>query len=335
MLINVDDEQNIKVEQLLDEGISIFKKTFNNENNFNNNLYIKHDINNQNNINIQPLNEKQSINSYNYQNNYISYNGQNTELINNTIEALNTGLKYLPKNTIEKFETNTIKNNNKKRRISCLIKKAPKNYRTGKNKMILNNKNEKEINIKNKLINEKKYFKNPINNNRKKNFNTVERISNHSSIIQNISTIDNSIKNYNYKNTNSIHTIMDKKDNKVNFKKNLFRNKTFNKLKNKKNKLKPIKWEEKYEEIKTLCNNTKKQISDIRNDNNYIEFRINGAKDKSNNIKIIKKKSIKKKKYIDDLKNKNEYNKDIIIKQKKLIEKISKEINNLKRLIIN
>ena len=38
MLINVDDAQNIKVEQLLYEGISIFKKTFNNEKKLNNNL---------------------------------------------------------------------------------------------------------------------------------------------------------------------------------------------------------------------------------------------------------------------------------------------------------
>ena len=128
MLINVDDAQNIKVEQLLDEGISIFKKTFNNGKKLNNNLYIKHDINNFQNItSIYPLNEKKSVNSYNINNNYITYNGQNTELINKTINALNTGLKYLPKNTIEKFENNTIKNNNKKRKISCLIKKAPKN----------------------------------------------------------------------------------------------------------------------------------------------------------------------------------------------------------------
>ena len=334
MLINVDDSQNIKVEQLLDEGISIFKKTFNNGKKLNNNLYIKHDINNFQNItSIYPLNEKKSVNSYNINNNYITYNGQNTELINKTINALNTGLKYLPKNTIEKFENNTIKNNNKKRKISCLIKKAPKNDRTRKNKMILKNNSNKKIDIKNKLINEKQYFKNPTNNNRKKNFNTVERISNHSSIIQNISTIDNSIKNYN--NTNSIRTIIDKKDKKTNFKKNLFRNKTLNKLKNKKIKLKAKKWEEKYEEIKTLCNNTKKQISDIRNDNNYIEFRINGVKDKSNNIKRIINKSIKKRKYIDELKNKNEYNKDIIIKQKNLIEKISNEIDTLKHFIIN
>ena len=334
MLINVDDAQNIKVEQLLDEGISIFKKTFNNGKKLNNNLYIKHDINNFQNItSIYPLNEKKSVNSYNINNNYITYNGQNTELINKTINALNTGLKYLPKNTIEKFENNTIKNNNKKRKISCLIKKAPKNDRTRKNKMILKNNSNKKIDIKNKLINEKQYFKNPTNNNRKKNFNTVERISNHSSIIQNISTIDNSIKNYN--NTNSIRTIIDKKDKKTNFKKNLFRNKTLNKLKNKKIKLKAKKWEEKYEEIKALCNNTKKQISDIRNNNNYIEFRINGVKDKSNNIKRIINKSIKKRKYIDELKNKNECNKDIIIKQKKLIEKISNEIDTLKHFIIN
>ena len=71
------------------------------------------------------------------------------------------------------------------------------------------------------------------------------------------------------------------------------------------------------------------------NDNNYIEFRINGVKDKSNNIKRIINKSIKKKKYIDELKNKNEYNKDIIIKQKNLIEKISNEIDTLKHFIIN
>jgi hypothetical protein len=228
MLINVDDSQNIKVEQLLDEGISIFKKTFNNGKKLNNNLYIKHDINNFQNItSIYPLNEKKSFNSYNINNNYITYNGQNTELINKTINALNTGLKYLPKNTIDKFENNNIKNNNKKRKISCLIKRAPKNDRTRKNKMILKNNSNKKIDIKNKLINEKQYFKNPTNNNRKKNFNTVERISNHSSIIQNISTNDNT----NHK--NSIYAILDKKDKKVNLKKNLFRNKTFNKLKNK------------------------------------------------------------------------------------------------------
>ena len=336
MLINVDDEQNIKVEQLLDEGISVFKNTFNNEKQLNNNLYIKQDINNfLNNANIYPLNERQSVNKYYSKNNFITYNGQNTELINNTIEALNTGLKYLSKNTIKNFKTNTINNNNKKRKISSLIKKAPKIYRTGKNKMILNNKGNKNTNIKNKLINEKKYFKNPTNNNRKKNFNTVERISNHSSIIQNISTIDNSIKNYNNKNTNSIYTIMDKKDKKTNFKKNLFRNKNFNKLENKKSKLKPKKWEEKYEKVKALCNITRKQISDLRNDNDYIEFRINEIKDKSNNIKkIIKNRAIKKKKYIDELNNKNEYNKDIIIQQKNLIEKISKEIDDLKHFII-
>ena len=80
--------------------------------------------------------EKKINNNYNINNNYITYNGQNTELINKTINALNTGLKYLPKNTNEKFENNTIKNNNKKRKISCLIKRAPKNDRTKKNKMI-------------------------------------------------------------------------------------------------------------------------------------------------------------------------------------------------------
>ena len=334
MLINVEHEQNIKVEKLLDEGISIFKDTFNHEKKLNKNLYIKHDFNGlKNNATIYSYNEKRTINSYNSQNKYITFNGQNTELINNTIAALNTGLVYMPKNTIEKYETSTRNNNNKKRQISCLTKKAPKIYQIG-NKIISKNKSDKKINIQKKLINEKKFYKNSNNNNIKNNFNTIGRISNHSSIIQNISTNDNSIKNYNSYNKNTDYAIRAKKDKKASFKKNLFRNKTFNKLKNKQNKLKQTQWEEKYDEIKTVCNNIKKQIAGIRNDNNYIEFRINGVKDKSNNIKIIKNKSIKKKKYIDELNNKNEYNKDIIMKQKILIEKISKEIDNLRHLSI-
>ena len=136
MLINVEHEQNIKVEKLLDEGISIFKDTFNHDKKLNNNLYIKHDFNDlKNNATIYPYNEKRTINSYNSQTKYITFNGQNTELINNTIAALNTGLVYMPKNTIEKYETSTRNINNKKRQISCLTKKAPKIYQIG-NKII-------------------------------------------------------------------------------------------------------------------------------------------------------------------------------------------------------
>ena len=329
MLINVDDEQNIKVEKLLDEGISTFKTTFNSEININNN-FLNTNKNNifQYNNKLYSLKGNHTISSYN-KHKYITYNVQNTELINDTISALNTGLVYLPKYENEEFKTNTVKSHNNKRKIACLSRKAPKNSRTRNNLISKNNKNKK-LNIKKKLINDKNHKENVNNNiNRKNKYYTIERHSdiNHSSIIQNISTNDNT----NHK--NSIYAILDKKDKKVNLKKNLFRNKTFNKLKNKRAKSKDFKWKEKYENIDALCNKTMKQISNLKNDNNYIKFRIDSIKNKSNNIKRIKNKSKQKRNYVDKLNNKNEYNNDTIIKQKNLIEKISKEIDYLKRLI--
>lgn len=331
MLINVDNEQNIKVEKLLDEGISTFKNTFNSKINLNHNFFNKNKSNTfQYNTKLYSFNGNQTINSYN-QYKYITYIGQNTELINDTISALNTGLVYLPKYENEEFKINTVNNHNNKRKIACLSRKAPKNCRT-ENKMISMSNKNKKFNIKKKLINDKNYKENTNNNiNRKNKYYTIERHTdiNHSSIIQNISTNDNSIKNYNTNHKSSYYTVLNKKDKKVNLKKSLFRNK----LKNKKAKSKDFKWKEKYVKIDALCNDTKKQISNIKNDNKYIKFRIDGIKNKSNNIKRIKNKSKQKKYYVDKLNNKNEYNKDIIIKQKNLIEKISKEIDYLKRLI--
>ena len=152
MLINVDEEQNQKVEELLDEGISTL------ENNVNNDKLIKDKkLKKENHTSF--LNDKkyysseieEKINNREYnQHKFISYIGETNELINKTIEALNTGLYYNLYNKNKETISNN-ENNNNKRNVGLLTKKAQTKLKR-RNKIISNNINKDKNKLKNKLI---------------------------------------------------------------------------------------------------------------------------------------------------------------------------------------
>lgn len=166
MLINIDGERNKKVEELLNEGMSFIQ---NNISNYKKPSNSKTEINtksiNYENYSIENYNEyNKTINNANKINNtngYIYYNGQNTELINNTIQALNTGLNYLEKNNI---------NDSGEKKKNYFLKRAQKKLIT-KKENISKNINDKKIDLKTKLINK---VKTPINKGiKKKSFEKI------------------------------------------------------------------------------------------------------------------------------------------------------------------
>ena len=321
MLINVDEEQNQLVEKLLDEGISTL------ENNISSDKLIKENkLKKENHFPFQNYNRNYSIEKDKIINNreceqdkFISYIGQTNELINKTIEALNTGLHYNQHNKNNKTISNNTKINNKKN-ICFLAKKAQSNTKR-RNKNISNNISNNKNKIKNKLI-------------KKTNCNTltIERNNsgkNYSSLINNISTNDNSFKNHNSNEINSKNSLY-KNCFKLN-KRKKFRNSTHNKILKKENsKTKNINWKEKYNIITSENNNFMKQINNIKNENTIIKDRLTQIINKSNNIEQIKRKRMKSKNNLEKLKNTYTLGEKIKLKQTNLIGKISNEIDKLK-----
>ena len=167
MLINVNEEQNRRVEQLLDEGIAnlrieqnksernipslnikndnFYRNYNNNSNNNNYNNYLNY------NSNFGNINNNYNFNIINnpfkkYNEKYIYYAGRNTDLINNTIEALNTGLPIVDSNNKGIIKEKEIQN-----------------------KIIEDNKDNSENNINNNLDNDLNNQNNNLINNNKDN----------------------------------------------------------------------------------------------------------------------------------------------------------------------
>ena len=238
MLIEVNEEQNKRVEELLDEGIAnlgipiantdinipplsfqndikynpesnINLNLENNENyNFNYNTESSFDLINQNNF---ENNNKIKKDSEKKKPNYIYYGGENRKnnIINKTIDALNTGL-IIPSN--KKRDIEEYKNEDKKN-------KSYDNYQMGQDKNGFKNKKNKKIPnlMKNKIKNKNDSNKN-LNNDiyEYDNFNNVNENLNHK-----ISNEDNIIiNNMEYR----------PKDLKKNQKQNSYRNNSNNRL---------------------------------------------------------------------------------------------------------
>ena len=160
MLIDINEEQDKKVEEFLKIGIANFKTNF---------IYEKKILGkkqeNEKNKDLR-FNQKNRM-IYNYSNinnkkkdliyEYITYNGQSAELINNTIHALNTGLKYLPKTSVKKNNSINMKSKDIIEKNFFTAKKTPKKLRTKKEKLA-NKVIKKNINLK-KILNNKEEAK--------------------------------------------------------------------------------------------------------------------------------------------------------------------------------
>ena len=204
MLININEEQNKKVEEFLDEEISNFKRNLISEKEIpgKSNKIQNYEINKKYNSisNNEDINNEKTNLKYEY----ITYNGQPTELINNTIDALNTGLHYIPKSKIKKDFSN-VTSGNKKEINHNISKKAQNKFKMLKQRLSKNVLGKK-INLKKKLINKEEKKINYIKNKKREKSLNINRKSiktlsikrnneiNYNSIIQNNSTNDNSIK---------------------------------------------------------------------------------------------------------------------------------------------
>ena len=349
MLININEDQNKRVEEFLDEEITNFKRNLINE---------KKELEDDNKIkNYNFKKNNKSISNYkdinnetkNFKYEYITYNGQTTELINNTISALNTGLHYLKKNKTRKHDSNFTSKNKQEKNIN-ITKKAPNKLKIPKER-ISKNVIRKKINLKKKLINKEEKKVNYIKNKkRKKSLNinresiktlTIERNNeiNYSSIIQNNSTNDNSIKISKKSNISAKNLIINNYNEKFNTNDNIkFGNLRKNKIYKKpssKNQEKNNEMKEKYEKIKSECNDTKSQINSLKYQNQNIENRINEIKNKCDNIKIIRSENNKNELNLNKLDNAYKYSENIKLKQIKLIQKIANEIQDLKIILNN
>ena len=170
---------------------------------------------------------------------------------------------------------------------------------------------------------------------------TIERNNeiNYSSIIQNNSTNDNSIKISKKSNISAKNLIINNYNEKFNINDNIkFGNLRKNKLYKKpssKNQAKNKEIKEKYEKIKSECNDTKSQINSLKYQNQNIENRINEIKNKCDNIKIIRSENNKNELNLNKLDNAYKYSENIKLKQIKLIQKIANEIQDLKIILNN
>ena len=91
----------------------------------------------------------------------------------------------------------------------------------------------------------------------------------------------------------------------------------------------------KYEKIKLECQNTKKKINNIKHKNNNIEYRINEMNNKFNNFNKIEVQNDNNKINFECLENIYKNKEDVKIKQRKLIQKLSNEIEVLKNICSN
>ena len=360
MLINVDENQNKRVEELLDEGIANLE--------INNNIKLSSRINNKYNykntynhikFNNNIGNSKQS-NNYNNNNfnnninnisdrpkhNYIYYNGLNTDLIDNTIEALNTGLYnsddggYCEQNLVPKNSQN------------IYIKKKA-NY--NKEEKIVNNNSKKDngLNINNEFNNENEDINNinPSNNvdnnpikikNYEENSDEniyKEQMENNHPIINNENIynvqMQNNIQNENieFNNINNTNlTNLENNDIKEPNNEGLTTNKTSKKHRTKK-AIRNYDWKEKYDEVKKLSKNILKELNIIQKENKNIEKRLDNYKNNSENVNEIKSNLLKKQINYDKINNKYKISENIRMKQIELIEKITKEMKYVKQLL--
>ena len=354
MLININEEQNKKVEEFLDEEISNFKRNLISEKEIpgKSNKIQNYEINKK----YNSISNNEDINNVktNFKYEYITYNGQPTELINNTIDALNTGLHYIPKSKIKKDFSN-VTSGNKKEINHNISKKAQNKFKTLKQRLSKNVLGKK-INLKKKLINisnnnkeEKKinYIKNKkreksLNINRK----SIKTLSikrnneiNYNSIIQNNSTNDNSIKISEKPNISSKNLIINNFDEKCNsnnkIKFGIIRKNKIYKKPTSKNKTKNYEMKEKYEKLDSECKDTKNKIDCLRCKNKNIEIRIDELKDKYDYIKKIRSDNDKNELNLNKLDNAYKYSENIKLKQIKLIQKIANEIQDLKIILNN
>lgn len=349
MLININEEQNKRVEEFLDEEISNFKRNLISEKKIpgKSKKIQNYEINKKYNL----ISNNKDINNVktNFKYEYITYNGQPTELINNTIDALNTGLHYIPKSKIKKDFSN-VTSGNKKGINHNISKKAQNKFKTLKQRLSKNVLGKK-INLKKKLINkeEKKinYIKNKkreksLNINRKSIKNlSIERNNeiNYNSIIQNNSTNDNSIKISEKPNISSKNLIINNfnekynSNNKIKF--GIIRKNKIYKKPTSKNKTKNYEMKEKYEKLDSECKDTKNKIDCLRCKNKNIEIRIDELKDKYDYIKKIRSDNDKNELNLNKLDNAYKYSENIKLKQIKLIQKIANEIQDLKIILNN
>ena len=320
MLINIDGERNKKVEELLNEGMSFIQ---NNISNYKKPSNSKTEINtksiNYENYSIENYNEyNKTINNANKINNtneYIYYNGQNTELINNTIQALNTGLNYLEKNNI---------NNLGEKKKNYFLKRAQKKLIT-KKENISKNINDKKIDLKTKLINK---VKTPINKGiKKKSFEKIYSSTGYN---------NNLVSEINYKTLDKLNPSLNLVNNIKPQNQKDRRYLTYNKLYKRPLSIKQknnLELKEKYQKLVSEYKSTIKQINEIKNENDTINERINEVKMKFDNLNKIRKNNLNTKKENDELRKRFTYSENIKIRQINLIQKISQEIENLKQLL--
>ena len=390
MLINVNKEQNRRVEELLDEGIAKLindknrinyniplgnKKTYNyNSNYFNYKKYLNGiKINNDSNNNISNYGylSKNDIKFNNViyptefkKENNINYKKKKADLINDTIDALNAGPHISPVSNIQnvinlnsfsnnqKIPKNKIKNIKSKKGFDSkqkLIKKPVKNksldlYEKNKNNTynyplknnIRNNIMEKINNRYNKLLDYKKQMQ-------------IINATYNDTLVQNNSNenLNNNHNNtYGNKNENIYRINNNNKSNLV----NLTKNNSFNKNKGKmysnssnnlfkKTKIKKLKKENEYkvkcEIIKELNKKMLKRIEKVQKENENIKHIINDSKFGTENISEIKSDLLKNQINYDKINNKYKISEDIRIKQVDLIEKLTKEMKNVEKLLNN
>ena len=285
----IEEEQNKKIDEILNEGLSNFeeniffrKKKFTNDKNNNRNYFrtcagkknnfLDYDNNNNFFKNIKS-NQKPQI---------IYYDGKSSNLIKSTIEALNIGL-----------------------------------YKPNKNKKL----KSKRRNIKGNLIQKYKSFN---------KLNSIFFIENE----KNNSIIDNNIKKFSTQNLNNKITYDNIiEDTKISDEEDETKIKSKNLVKTKKPKkiYKNFEYKEKYNKVKKEYKNIKTQLKKVQKSNKKLDERIKKFNYKLAHQNEIKDEAVKIQDYNDELRQKNIYSENIRIKQLKLIEKLSREISELKK----
>ena len=412
MLIDVNEEQNKRVEELLDEGIAnlgipidnidinIPPLSSQNDIKYNPEDNIKLNLDNNENYNFNYNTESSFdfINQNNFENknkfnndfekkkpNCIYYGGKikNNNLINKTIDALNTGL-IIPSNNKRDIDEHKIEVKKNKSYDNYQMENDKNGFKIKKNKKISNLMNNKNINDSNKNLNNDIYEYNNYNN-VKENIN--HDISNEDNIIinqkeyrpkdlkmnQKQTNFRNNSKNgllknnYSFnnnehrlnKNSNSFQNIVNneyfEKQNYSNSNINNINNNNYIKIQDnigkipknkifKKQRTKPTikqtkinyEWKEKYEEIKKLNNNILKQLQKVQKENMIIEDKLNGTKFESENenITVMKSYLLRRQINYDKLNNDYQISENTRVKQVALIDKLQKEINYIKNLLL-
>ena len=306
MLIDVNEEQNKRVEELLDEGIAnlgipidntdinipflsskndikynpesmINSNLDNNENyNFNYNTESSFDFINQNNF---ENNNKIKKELEKKKPNYIYYGdkNRNNNIINRTIDALNTGL-IIPSNQKRDIDENKNEIKKNKSYDNCQMEHDKNGFKKQKNKKIpdlINNKNDSNNNLNNDIY--------EYNNNNNVNLNINHKKNNEDNIIINDKEFRPKDLKMNQRQTNYRNNPKNgllKNNYSFNSNENMYKNS--NSFQNNKNI--------EYFKNKDFSNSN---INNINNNNNYIKIQDNIRKIPIN--KIIKKQRTKPK----------------------------------------